>query len=121
MNETILELAKAVSGAGEAEETLLALLCAAAEQRWTARLRDGVTVEKCGTAFRCAAAFTAAADLMAERGGGTVSAFTAGEISVSGKGSTERAGSAAELRRAAERLMAPYAESDDFSFKGVRG
>ena len=115
MNETILELAKAVSGAGEAEETLLALLCAAAEQRWTARLRDGVTVEKCGTAFRCAA------DLMAERGGGTVSAFTAGEISVSGKGSTERAGSAAELRRAAERLMAPYAESDDFSFKGVRG
>lgn len=73
MNETILELAKAVSGAGEAEETLLALLCAAAEQRWTARLRDGVTVEKCGTAFRCAAAFTAAADLMAGRGGGTVS------------------------------------------------
>ena len=67
MSKTILELAQAISGAGEAEQELLELLCGAAEQAWTKRLRDGLTEEDCGAAFRCAAAFTAAADLAAVR------------------------------------------------------
>lgn len=118
---TSLELAKAVSGAGEAEQELLELLCAAAEQAWTARLRDGVTAEDCGAAFPCAAAFTAAADLAASQSaGGAVSSFTAGEISVTTRESNGGGGSAA-LRQTAERLMAPYAKPGDFSFKGVRG
>lgn len=121
MSETILKLAKAVSGAGAAEEELLELLCEAAEQMWASRLRDGVTAADCGAAFPCAAAFTAAADLAAGRDGGPVSAFTAGAISVSAKGNGEGAKAAAELRQTAERLMADYARSNDFSFKGVRG
>ena len=45
MSKTILELAQDISGAGEAEQELLELLCGAAEQAWTKRLRDGLTEE----------------------------------------------------------------------------
>lgn len=120
MNETIFELARTVSGAGEAEAELLAALCEAAEAAWAARLRSGVAAADCGTAFACAAAFTAAADLAAGSCGGVVS-FTAGEISVKARGTAEEAAGTALLRQTAERLMAPYAEAEDFSFRGVRG
>ena len=65
--ETALTLARELSGAGEAEEALLELLCQAAEQQWEKRLRPGMTTEDCGKAFPCAVAFTAAADLAASR------------------------------------------------------
>lgn len=120
MRTQILELALAAAGEG-ADETLLAPLCAAAEQAWLARLREGVAAEDCGEALPCAAAFTAAADLAAGRSGGSVSAFTAGDISVKGRGAAEAAALAQGLRRTAEELMAPYAEAEDFCFKGVRG
>ena len=80
--ETALTLARELSGAGEAEEALLELLCQAAEQQWEKRLRPGMTTEDCGKAFPCAVAFTAAADLAAARGGEGVSGFTAGSVSV---------------------------------------
>lgn len=116
MEERIVELARTVSGAGEAEQALLAALCEAAEAVWTARLRSGVTAEDCGAAFSCAAAFTAAADFAVGDSGG-IAAFTAGEISVK----ADSGAKAALLRQTAERLMAPYAEPEDFSFRGVRG
>ena len=122
MDTDILTLAGMVSGAGEAEQRLLEALCSAARQRWVLRLRPDVTEEDCGTAFACAVAFTAAADLLAGgRSSGEVSSFTAGEISVKAASAAERSGNGEALRRTAERLMAPYAESGDFSFKGVRG
>ena len=46
--ETALTLARELSGAGEAEEALLELLCQAAEQQWEKRLRPGMTAEDCG-------------------------------------------------------------------------
>ena len=82
--ETALTLARELSGAGEAEEALLELLCQAAEQQWEKRLRPGMTTEDCGKAFPCAVAFTAAADLAAARGGEGVSGFTAGLLSLCG-------------------------------------
>ena len=122
MSKTILELAQAISGAGEAEQELLELLCGAAEQAWTKRLRAGLTEEDCGAAFRCAAAFTAAADLAAGRCGGShVASFTAGEISVKAQDAGESTRTAAELRQAAERLMAPYTDAGDICLRGVRG
>ena len=96
MREEILTLARAVSGAKEAEDALLESLCEAARLRWEARLRPGLAPEDCGTAFACAAAFAAAADLAAGRGGGAVGAFTAGEISVKGRGAAEAAALARE-------------------------
>ena len=49
--ETALTLARELSGAGEAEEALLELLCQAAEQQWEKRLRPGMTTEDCGCAL----------------------------------------------------------------------
>ena len=119
--ETALTLARELSGAGEAEEALLELLCQAAEQQWEKRLRPGMTTEDCGKAFPCAVAFTAAADLAAARGGDRVSGFTAGSVSVQVQSPAEAGTQAAELRRTAQRLMAPFAVPDDFCFRGVRG
>ena len=121
LQETVLTLARELSGAGEAEEALLELLCQAAEQRWNMRLRPGVTAEDCGEAFSCAVAFTAAADLAAARGGDGVSGFTAGSVSVRIRSAAESCALAESLRRTAERLMAPFAAPEDFCFRGVRG
>ena len=121
LQETVLTLARELSGAGEAEEALLELLCQAAEQRWNKRLRPGVTAEDCGEAFPCAVAFTAAADLAAARGGDGVSGFTAGSVSVRIRSAAESCALAESLRRTAERLMAPCAAPEDFCFRGVRG
>lgn len=101
--ETVLTLARELSGAGEAEEALLELLCQAAEQQWEKRLRPGMTAEDCGKAFPCAVA------------------FTAGSVSVRIRGAAESCALAESLRRTAERLMAPFAVPDDFCFRGVRG
>ena len=108
------------SGAGEADEELLRALCEAAARSWAARLRPGVTPRECEEAFCCAAAFTAAANLSAGGAGGAAS-FTAGEISVRVRGDSASSAHGAELLETAERLMAPYAESGGFCFKGVPG
>ncbi len=119
MKERILELAAAAAGADETERVLLEPLCAAAETAWRARLREGVTAEDCGEALACAAAFTAAADLTA--GGGGVSSFSAGDISVKVQDGGERLKTAEGLRRSAERLMEPYVRAADLWAMGVEG
>ena len=120
LQETVLTLARAVSGAGEQDEVLLETPCRAAEAYWRGRLRQGVTAEDCGEAFPCAAAFTAAADLAAGQDGG-IESFTAGSVSVKGVGGESAARRAESLRRSAEERMAPFAEPGDFAFQGVRG
>lgn len=119
MEERIVELARAVAG-GQADEELLKVLCGLAAERWRLRLRPEVTAEACGDAFCCAAAYTAAADLAVSQGGG-VRAFTAGAVSVQMGTAAERSGAGLALRQAAERLMMPYVEPGDISFRGVRG
>ena len=119
--EAILTLAKTLSGAGEDEEPLLEALCQAAEQWWKGRLLPGVTAEDCGEAYPCAAAFTAAADLAAARGGDRVSGFTAGSVSVQVQSPAEAGTQAAELRRTAPRRMAAFTVPGDFALRGVRG
>ena len=64
MDQEILDMAVILTGAAEDRQMLLTALCTAARQRWQARLREGVTVEDCGQAFVCAAAFSAAADFL---------------------------------------------------------
>ena len=121
MDAEILNLAVTVSGAGEAEQELLQALCSAARQRWELRLRSDVSVEECGEAFRCAVAFTAAADLASGVGESGISSFSAGEVSVKKASAAQRRGAAEMLRQTAERLMAPFAEAEDLCFRGVRG
>ena len=119
MQEKILAMALALSGADEAEQPMMEMLCRTAETFWKGRLHSGVTAEDCLDSFCCAAALTAAADLAAGQGGG-VSSFTAGAVYVRGCGGAESVTRANALRMTAERLMEPYAAVDGFCFKGVR-
>lgn len=121
MQERILSLALAVTGAGEGERPLLEMLCEAAAGFWTGRLRDGVSAEACAAAFCCAAAFTAAADLLTGRQGDGIRGFTAGELSIQSGSGADAAALAEGLRQAAERIMAPYGVEKDFAFLGVQG
>ena len=122
MHEEIVKLAQAVSGADERETELLDLLCGAAEQAWTRQLRPEITEEGCGAAFVCAAAFTAVANLAEARsGGGSVTSFTAGEISIQTRAAAETAAQAENLRETARRLMLPYIREDTVVLMGVKG
>lgn len=120
LTERILTMARGIAGVSEGENPLLETLCRAAEAVWTARLRDGVSAESCAEAFCCAVAFTAAADYAVGQEADGVSGFSAGEVSVQLRGGNGRTAAADALRQTAERLMAPYAEPEDFCFKGVR-
>ena len=117
--ENILALGKDICLPAECEEALLGLLCAAAEERWTGRLRTGVKPEDCEEALRCACAFTAAAGILRSRGSGTPG-FTAGSVSVRSGGAGEAESAAIALEVQAARLMAPWCEGEDFAFLGVR-
>ena len=98
MEQTIQKLAETVSGAGEDEAALLEALCGAAIRRWRGRLREGLTAEDCGTAFHCAAAFTAAADLLSG-GGDSAASFTAGQVSVKARTAADSAARSSRLAR----------------------
>ena len=117
MEDRILALAAGIVG-GE-PSALLRSLCAAAEAAWRGRIRPGVKAETCGEAFCCGAAFTAAADCLLAQSGGEIAAFTAGAVSVRTRGGGEALARA--LRLTAERLMAPYAQTEKFHFQGVSG
>ena len=117
-----MTLADSMAGAGESGQALLEQLCEVSIALWKGRLREGVTVEDCGSAFICAAAFTAAAEFALGHSGSGAESFTAGEISVKGRAAAETAALAKNLRQAAAELMAPYTTaSADFAFLGVQG
>ena len=81
MELTTAALAAKLCGV-EADDELLGVLCAAAEQAWKNRLQSGVTPADCGSALPCAAAFTAAADYLGKRS--RVESMTVGEVTVRG-------------------------------------
>lgn len=119
MAMTTLALAAELCGTEETD-ALLEALCAAAEQTWETRLEGGVSKDMCGEAFRCAAAFTAAADYLCRNGEGTES-FTVGDVTVRSVTGHVLSEQAEALRETADRLMRPYAASGGFCFRGVRG
>ena len=71
------------------------------------------------SAFPCAAAFTAAADLAAGEGG--AASFSAGDLSVNLGGGQDRARRAEALRQTAERLMEPFVRAAGLWAQGVEG
>ena len=116
MEEEILELCRAM-GAGADQEALLRPLIRAVTDALTGRLRTGITPEDCGSAFPLAAAMVAMDGLNYACGGGGVTSFTAGEVSI-----RTESGFAKDSRTAqAERLMAPWLGETGFAFQGVRG
>ena len=115
MTEQIIALAIAM-GASESQREVLEPLCAAAEQALTAQLRPGVTPEICADAFTVCAAWMALDGLYAA-GGGEVTSFTAGDVSIQTGGSGDSGGLTAQIQR----LMAPYLRDGSFYFQGVTG
>lgn len=116
MTEQIIALAIAM-GASESQREVLEPLCAAAEQALTAQLRPGVTPESCSDAFTVCAAWMALDGLSAAGGGGEVTSFTAGDVSIQTGGSGDSGGLTAQIQR----LMAPYLWDGGFYFQGVTG
>lgn len=116
--QEVVAVAALAAKAAEEEQPLLEMLCRSAVRYWEGRLRQDAAPEAYGDAFCCAAAYTAAADLVESRAEGSVAAFTAGDLSVK---TTGRSHGAEGLRQTAERLMAPYARMEDMAFRGVRG
>lgn len=117
MDEKTLQYAKALVQPSEAEEDLLAALCAAASAELARRLKPGLTPADCGDAFTCAAAYTAAACFLPSRA--ERDEFTAGDVSV--KPSGEFRQTLPVMMERAESLIAPYVTDGGFAFLGVRG
>ncbi len=117
MTEKIMDLCRTM-GAPKDQEELLLPLVQAAQERLRGRLRAGVEPEDCAAVFPLAAAMLAMEGLEACAGGGRVTSFTAGEVSVRTGGA--RTGSAS-LSAQAERLLAPWLGETGFAFQGVRG
>lgn len=112
--QELLTLAGQIAGAAEGETALLKHLCGAACADLTARLLPEADPAVSGDALLCAAAFSAAADLLASRE--QTGEFHAGDVSFR----TDCAGRIETLRRRAAHLLAPYAAAEDFAFRGVR-
>ena len=110
--------ASASALAGESE--LLRSLCRAAGAELEKRLRPGVSVSDCEDAFVAAAALIAVAGYKsAGIGADDVTAFRAGDVSVTKRGGADGLAAGARLRDEAERLMMPYVCDGAFDFKSV--
>lgn len=115
MTEEIIALCKAMGAAGDQEELMLPLV-GAVVSAMKGRLRTGITPEDCGEAFPLAAAMVVMDGLDRATGGGQVTSFTAGDVSI------RTGASKGESRTAqAERLMAPWLVEVGFAFRGVAG
>ena len=112
--EDCLSLAKVLGDVPESEWPRLEILCEAALAELRRRLRPGVTEADCGEALPLAGAFLALAGL---EEGGEVERFSAGDLTIQ-TGGAERS---ANLRRQAERVLAPWLNDGGFVFRGVRG
>ena len=87
---------------------------------WSTRLdsllADGVAAGDCGGNYPLAAAWMVLDWLEQIEGGGDITAFTAGDLSVQRRQQED-----GRLYRRALELMAPYLKDEGFVFRGVRG
>lgn len=117
MSEEIIALCRAM---GADRDELLLPLARAVERQLAARLKEGTAPEDCGPAFPLAAAMLVTDRLSGMTGGGEVTSFTAGDLTV--KRSASASGRTAKsLSAQAEGLLAPWLEDAGFVFRGVEG
>lgn len=119
MELTTAALAAKLCGV-EADDELLSVLCAAAEQAWKNRLQSGVTPG--GLRQRPAlrgSVYRSRGPILGKRS--RVESMTVGEVTVRGLSAASAKELSEALEQSAERLMEPYAVSGRFCFQGVRG
>lgn len=121
MTDEILALAEKMTGGRPEEAELLALLCAAAEKEVLARLRPDQNPEACREACLCAAAWLAAAGVLAGRAVGGGGSFTVGEVSLRESEGGDTLAAAQALRRQAWQLLRPYCRDEGFAFRETAG
>lgn len=118
LTEEVFEQAALLAGTlTETQTELLKLLCAAAVSALSARLKEGLTPERCKESFLAAASLNALAGLNCAETESGIQEFRAGDLTVK-QGSTRQDTAARDLRQQAEALMGPYLK-DRFSFMGV--
>lgn len=110
--DEIVSLAAEISGVQESD-LLLMELCQAFHDSLERKLRDGVTVADCGKAFPLAVAALAAKARSEGLSGESVSAFSAGSISLSVSQDGDR------FTSAAMGLMEPWLKDSGFGFRRV--
>ena len=119
MTGEIMSLCRAMGASADQEELLIPLIRTVCELV-TARLKAGITPEDCSPAFPLAVAMIVMDQLSGMAGGGgEVTAFTAGEVTI-----RKEAGSGGQngtLSAQAERLLAPWLRNTGFLFQGVEG
>ena len=116
MTEQVLELLRAMCGAGQ-DETVLRMLCESACRTLDWRLKDGVAAEDCGGAYPLAAAWLALDWLRGSQGFDGITSLSAGDLTVRREGG----GDNGSLSRRAMELMAPFFGDGGFVFQGVKG
>ena len=116
MTEQVLELLRALGGAGQ-DEAVLRTLCGSACRTLDSRLKDGLTAEDCGGAYPLAAAWLALDWLRGSQGMDGVTYLSAGDRTVRREGS----GDGGSLSRRAWEIMSPFLRDDGFVFRGVKG
>ena len=105
------------------EEEILSVLCAGELAAWHRRLREDVSEDECRGTLAVASALGALAAMETawESGSGGIVSFSAGDLSVREADGQTAEKRADNLRRQAERLMAPYARDEGFAFWEVDG
>ena len=116
MTEQVLELLRALGGAGQ-DEAVLRTLCRSACDMLDCRLRDGLTAEDCGEAYPLAAAWIALEWLRDGQGMDGVTYLSAGDLTVRREGG----GDDGSLSQRAMEIMGPFLRDDGFVFRGVKG
>ena len=116
MTEQVLELLRALGGAGQ-DEAVLRTLCESACRTLDSRLKDGLTAEDCGGAYPLAAAWLTLEWLRGSQGIDGVTYLSAGDLTVRREGG----GDDGSLSQRAREIMSPFLRDDGFVFRGVKG
>ena len=124
ITEDILTTARCFSERewSQREEEMMTVLCQAAVEKWTARLREELEPEDCRGAFITACAWSALGAMQGGLAAGEsfpVASFSAGDLTVRRGNSSDAL--ARSLEAQAEAIMGPYVQDGDFAFLEVMG
>ncbi len=115
--EDIYTAAAAICGE---ESEFLRLLCTAAEEELTYRLKSDISPGDIEEIFIAAASLLAVSMFKGTSSGADgIKSFSAGEMSVTYFGGEGTDSSGGSLRETAELLIARYVDDDGFAFRGI--
>ena len=100
--------------------TIVRTVCEAAESELLKRIKQGVSIETIKPLFISAAGILALSMYMQLDGVEEITAFSAGNLSISKRTQEQISASAHALRKQAEAMLASYLIDNGFDFRGVQ-